>query len=123
MFTLIRDFNRTLAEPLAQATPSAVLGANALVELIEQDIGGILGIGRSDATHALEDLTRIRLARPQASGTAPRPAEDEINALVQARIDARKSKDFAKADEIRKDLESRGILIKDSPTGTTWEYK
>ena len=44
----------------------------------------------------------------------------EIDALVQARIDARKSRDFARADAIRKDLDARGIVLEDGPTGTIW---
>jgi cysteinyl-tRNA synthetase len=122
LFTLIREFNRALGEPMAQATPSAALGAAELIRVIEEDIGSVLGIGRSDPEKALADLTRIRAARTTASGVA-RPSESEILAAIQARADARKAKDFSKADQIRKDLEVRGVLIKDGPQGTSWEYK
>ncbi len=44
----------------------------------------------------------------------------EIDALVQARNDARAAKDFAKADSIRDELSARGITIQDSATGTLW---
>ena len=44
----------------------------------------------------------------------------EIDALVQARIDARKARDFAAADAIRKDLDARGIVLEDGPAGTIW---
>lgn len=50
-------------------------------------------------------------------------AEDEraeIDALVQARNDARAAKDFARADSIRDELSARGITIQDSATGTLW---
>ncbi len=121
LFTLIRQFNKALAEPLARATPSAVLGAQALIEVIEKDIGGILGIGLLEPAQALSDLMR---SRPQASGAAgSRPQEAEILALIQDREQARRLKDFQKADEIRKSLESRGVLIKDTPQGTTWKYQ
>jgi cysteinyl-tRNA synthetase len=122
LFTLIREFNRTIAEPLAQATPSAVLGAEQLLKIIEQDIGSVLGVGRQDPAKAMEDLNRIRAARGAVGGPA-RPKEDEILQAIQDRADARKAKDFARGDQIRKDLEARGVLIKDSPKGTTWEYK
>jgi cysteinyl-tRNA synthetase len=122
LFTLIREFNRTLAEPLAQATPSAVLGAQELIKIIEDDLGSVLGVGRLDPAKAMEDLNRIRSTRGTASGSA-KPTEAEILSLIQQRADARKAKDFAKGDEIRKTLESRGVLIKDSPKGTTWEYQ
>ena len=44
----------------------------------------------------------------------------EIDALVQARNDARAAKDFAQADSIRDELSARGITIQDSATGTLW---
>ena len=122
LFTLIREFNRTLAEPLAQATPSAALGAAELIRLLEDDIGSVLGIGRQDAQKALEDLARIKSTRAAASGSAL-PQEDEILGLIEERKSARAAKNFARGDEIRKDLDARGVLIKDSPQGTTWEYK
>jgi len=43
----------------------------------------------------------------------------EIDALVQERIDAKKAKDFARADEIRGLLTSRGIVLEDKPGGLT----
>jgi cysteinyl-tRNA synthetase len=122
LFTLIREFNRTLAEPLAQATPSAILGANELIKILEEDIGGILGVGRSDPAKVMADIDRIRATQAEAAGGTPRPTEVEILAAIQARADARKAKDFAQADVIRKDLEARGVVIKDSPAGTTWIY-
>ena len=122
LFTLIREFNRTVSEPLAEATPSAVLGAQQLIKVIEDDIGSVLGVGRMDPARAMEDLNRIRSTRGTASGAA-RPTEAEILEAIQKRADARTAKDFAKGDQIRKDLEARGVLIKDSPKGTTWEYK
>ena len=123
LFILIREFNRTLTIPMAQATPSAILGANELIKILEQELGEVMGVGRGDPTKVLEDLGRVRSERLKRSGM-DLPTEDEIKAAIQARIDARKAKDFAKADQIRKDLETRGVVLKDSPGGTTtWEFK
>ena len=121
LFTLIRDFNRTASEPLAQATPSAALGAAELIKVIEDDIGAVLGIGRGEPRAALEDLARMRALGTDAA--AARMPEAEILARIQARNDARKARDFARADELRKELEQKGVLIKDSPQGTTWQYR
>ncbi|MBR4375327.1 MAG: cysteine--tRNA ligase [Treponema sp.] len=49
------------------------------------------------------------------------PEADEINALVAARTEAKKNKDFATADKIRNDLTARGITIVDTPNGSTWK--
>jgi cysteinyl-tRNA synthetase len=47
----------------------------------------------------------------------------EIDQLIQARRDARAARNFAEADRIRKDLESRGILLEDTAGGTRWKRK
>ena len=44
----------------------------------------------------------------------------EIEALLEARKNARANKDFAKADEIRDQLSEMGISIEDTPQGTIW---
>jgi cysteinyl-tRNA synthetase len=44
-----------------------------------------------------------------------------VQRLIGERAAAKASKDFARADAIRKDLLAKGIVLKDSPTGTTWE--
>lgn len=48
-------------------------------------------------------------------------AEDRIAALIAERAAAKAAKDFARADGIRKQLLSEGIVLKDSATGTSWE--
>lgn len=47
----------------------------------------------------------------------------EIEALIQARIDARANKDWAEADRIRDELVAKNIVLMDGPTGTEWEVK
>jgi cysteinyl-tRNA synthetase len=47
--------------------------------------------------------------------------EATILRMIDARAAAKKAKDFAEADRIRKQLLEQGIVLKDSPTGTTWE--
>ena len=43
-----------------------------------------------------------------------------IEAAVAERIAARKGRDFARADAIRKELAEQGITLEDGPGGTTW---
>ena len=47
--------------------------------------------------------------------------EAEIEALITARTEARKAKEFTRADKIRADLAERGIVLEDGPEGTTWK--
>jgi cysteinyl-tRNA synthetase len=50
-------------------------------------------------------------------------AEKEILRSIEERNLARKEKNYQKADEIRKDLLSKGIVLEDTPSGTTWKIK
>lgn len=70
-------------------------------------LGGVLGLLQSDPTTYLQ------------SGAGLDDAA--IQMQIQARADAKKAKNFAEADRIRNDLLAQGIVLKDSPTGTTWE--
>lgn len=47
--------------------------------------------------------------------------EAAISALIAQRAAAKTGKDFAEADRIRQELLAQGIVLKDSPSGTTWE--
>ena len=45
----------------------------------------------------------------------------ELAALITEREAARKAKDFKRSDELRKALSDKGVLIEDTPKGTTWK--
>ncbi|MBI1330370.1 MAG: cysteine--tRNA ligase [Alphaproteobacteria bacterium] len=47
----------------------------------------------------------------------------EIERAIEARNTARKAKDFKESDRIRDELLAQGIVLKDGPSGTTWEVK
>jgi cysteinyl-tRNA synthetase len=47
----------------------------------------------------------------------------EVEKLIEERIQARARRDFQRADAIRKELEGRGIVLEDSPSGTRWRRK
>ena len=70
-------------------------------------LGGVLGILQGE---------------PKAFLQAGAGLDDTaIQSLIGERAAAKAAKDFARADQIRKDLLAQGIVLKDSPTGTTWE--
>ena len=47
--------------------------------------------------------------------------EKQIEALIEERLQAKKNKDWAKADAIRNQLKEAGILLEDTPQGTSWK--
>ena len=49
--------------------------------------------------------------------------EAKILELIEARTEAKKAKDYAKADEIRDQLDAMGVVIKDTRDGVKWELK
>jgi cysteinyl-tRNA synthetase len=49
--------------------------------------------------------------------------DSEIQALIDQRQEARKSKDFARADEIRNQLTAMGIILEDTKDGLRWRRK
>ena len=70
-------------------------------------LGGCLGLLQADPKVFL-----------QAGATVDEAA---INALIAQRAAAKAGKDFALADRLRQELLAQGIVLKDSPAGTTWE--
>ncbi len=89
VFEWVREVNRRLAEHSLSPTAAE----SALVEWNKVD--SVLGIGTKSETEV--------------------PAE--ILALAEARTDAKKAKDFKRADVIRDELKSKGWVIEDSPKG------
>lgn len=47
--------------------------------------------------------------------------DEEIDALIQKRIDARKNRNFALADQIRDELKDKNIILEDTAQGTRWK--
>ena len=66
-----------------------------------------------------ETSSGLRLQKKQAEEEAAN-ADPEIDALVAARTEAKKAKNWAEADRIRDELKARGIEIIDTPQGAKW---
>ena len=64
-------------------------------------------------------VAAVALNKKQAEEEAAN-ADPEIDALVAARTEAKKAKNWAEADRIRDELKARGIEIIDTPQGAKW---
>jgi cysteinyl-tRNA synthetase len=49
--------------------------------------------------------------------------DSEVQALIDERQEARRRRDFARGDEIRDELASRGIILEDTKDGVRWKRK
>ena len=76
----------------------------------------------------INDLLGIVLPEREADckpieAAKPKVDEARIGQLIIDRNEAKKSKNFALADQIRKDLDAEGIELRDTPEGTVWVMK
>ena len=106
---LTTEVNRTLdSNPVVADEDRTAL--KAAVELVAE----VLGILEEEPKRFLERIKRSGIDETGLS-------EQEIEDLIAQRNEARKAKDFKRADEIRDTLKSKGIQLKDTPGGTLWE--
>src|SRR5262245_47439127 len=111
-----------VAEPVA--TPR--LGG-ALLAALEDDLNTPLAITelhKADHTELAGGLGLLGFSCTQER-IAPKLSVDpaEIARAIAARNEARRAKNFKESDRIRDELAAKGIVLKDGPTGTTWEVK
>jgi cysteinyl-tRNA synthetase len=85
-------------------------------------------IGHADAPairQAFEDFDRVLgvLSLRRREDERPPVPVEEIEQLIEARRAARLARNFAEADRIRKELDSRGIVLEDTGSQTRWKAK
>ena len=66
-----------------------------------------------DPRTAIKEMKTISLRRANLT-------TEELEEKIQQRLHARSEKDFETADRIRTELETKGILLMDTPNGTNW---
>ena len=104
IFELVRLSNKLLEDGNAAA------GTLNAVDVLFTRLGGdCLGIVKDEYL--------------QTGTTAVDLTDKLVNVLIEQRNEARRNKDFVKADELRDKLDGMGIILEDKPDGTTWRLK
>ncbi len=78
-------------------------------------------IGEFDSVLSLNLLKEADGLANKTGDQASDPEAGRIEALLAERAQAKKEKNFARADEIRDSLKAEGIIITDTPSGAKWE--
>ena len=101
LFDLIRALN--IAMDAKQVGEADAPGIRAAFEHFDQVLGVVSLRNAEDAT--------------------PPIPQEEIDAGIQARQDARRNRNFAEADRIRQELLAQGVILEDGPKGTRWKRR
>ncbi|WP_447750725.1 cysteine--tRNA ligase [Pseudomonas nicosulfuronedens] len=99
LFEMVREVNR-----LRDSEPAAAAALAARV----RELGGLLGVLQMDADEFLQ------------AGAAGKVDAAQVEALIQARLDARAAKNWGESDRIRDELTALGVVLEDGKGGTTW---
>ena len=107
------DFNTRAAMIEVQSVVSSASGKDVATWL-EKHAGAVLGLLPPSEEVAAE-LAQAESARTEVAG--------RVEILLAERESSRESKDWARADEIRDELASMGVVVEDGPDGPTWHLE
>ncbi|MCU7223294.1 cysteine--tRNA ligase, partial [Pseudomonas brassicacearum] len=99
LFDLVREINR-----LRDSDPQAAAGLAGRL----RELGDVLGVLQLDADEFLR------------AGAEGKVDAAQVEALIQARLQARADKNWAESDRIRDQLTAMGVVLEDGKGGTTW---
>jgi len=111
IFEFIKELNRFMDKKPSNKEDLTLL---SYAKKIIKELGGVLNLFQRQPTQWYRDLLKIKKLEI---------SEDEINRLIEERVKARKNKDWQKADTIRQQLLSKGIILEDKPYKTVWKVK
>ncbi|MBR3281165.1 MAG: cysteine--tRNA ligase [Clostridia bacterium] len=114
LFAIMKYLNTVIQDKkIEPQTKSNLLNAikNKIINLYN-----ILSVFEENPEEFIDDLKNKYLTKLNIS-------VNEISDLISQRTEAKQNKDYAKADEIRNELDNKGIVLLDSKDGTVWNIK
>lgn len=106
-----RKFEEAISDDLNM--PQAMAAVNELIREAERR----REYGVLDALYDFDRVLGLRLREHAQRATS---VDKQIEALIREREQARAEKNWARADEIRRQLADQGIVLEDTPSGTLW---
>jgi len=113
-FELMRQFNNLTRKP-GKVKPEYKAIAEVYFHWIK-DKGNIIALFQESPSEYLTLLDDMLLRQKNLK-------RSDIDELVTERTQVRADKNYARSDEIRDELATKGILVSDTPEGTTWEVE
>lgn len=115
-------YDKTFREAL-DGDLNTSLAVTALYDVLKADISGKTKLELISSFDKVLSLDLINKAREykERENTVTDDQAAEIESLISLRLEAKKAKDYAKADEIRNKLKEMGIILEDTPQGTKWK--
>lgn len=137
----LRELRRRLGEvPPHQAGITVTAPDEGVVKALDDDLNiaealGAIFVWARTLFHSLDSRELSREGAQAALATLDRyddilgvvnfgagaTLDDEIEALIREREEARRARDWARADAIRDQLQEDGIVLEDTPSGTIWK--
>ena len=101
-------------------TSLAVTAVYDVLKAKTTDATKLAALADFDSVLSLDLLQAAKKLQEKQAAEEAESADPEIDALVAARTQAKKDKNYAEADRIRDELKARGIEIIDTPQGAKW---
>ncbi len=114
VFDTVRRLNRVMDDVTEASSPQE----RARLASVRADLmrmGGVLGIG-TEVPSLFFEHKKTRALKRDAIDQAL------VERLVAERAQARRQKDWARADQIRQQLAAMNIVLEDRPEGTIWKF-
>ncbi|HSD18251.1 MAG TPA: cysteine--tRNA ligase [Thermomonas sp.] len=134
LYGTLRDLGDADADPEIPASIEAALDDDLNTPAALAEVARIAGEARKASDAATRTALKRQLlgaglvlgllqqAPPAWFARGASGTDDErIQGLIEERIEAKKSRDFARADAIRDQLAAEGILLEDTPQGVRWK--